>query len=107
MKELAEVIIDREAGHFDPTKFEDRYENPVIDLLKSKEAGLSAPVEKPEPRPHNVINIMDALQRSSDWRVPRTSQRGTLGAIGRYTGGFIVIGNSLAMWVTPSGNMGR
>jgi hypothetical protein len=85
MKELAEVIIDREAGHFDPAKFEDRYESPVIDLLKSKEAGLSAPVEKPEPRPHNVI----------------------LGAIGRYTGGFIVIGNSLATWVTPSGNMGR
>jgi DNA end-binding protein Ku len=64
MKELAEVIIDRKAAHFDPAKFEDRYENAVIDLLKTKEAGLPAPAQKPEPRPHNVINIMDALRRS-------------------------------------------
>jgi non-homologous end joining protein Ku len=64
MKELAEVIIDRKTGHFEPAKFEDRYENAVIDLLKSKEAGLPPPAEKPEPRPHDVINIMDALRRS-------------------------------------------
>jgi DNA end-binding protein Ku len=64
MKELAEVIIDRKAGHFEPAKFEDRYENAVIDLLKSKEAGRILPTEKPETRPHNVINIMDALRRS-------------------------------------------
>jgi DNA end-binding protein Ku len=64
MKELAEVIIDRKTGHFDPAKFEDRYETAVIDLLKSKEAGLPPPAEKPETRPHNVINIMDALRRS-------------------------------------------
>jgi len=64
MKELAEVIIDRKAAHFDPAKFEDRYENAVIDLLKTKEAGLPPPAQKPEPRPHNVINIMDALRKS-------------------------------------------
>jgi DNA end-binding protein Ku len=51
-------------GHFEPVKFEDRYENAVIELLKTKEAGLPPPAEKPEPRPHNVINIMDALRRS-------------------------------------------
>jgi DNA end-binding protein Ku len=64
MKELAEVIIDRKTGHFEPVKFEDRYENAVVELLKTKEAGLPPPAEKPEPRPHNVINIMDALRRS-------------------------------------------
>jgi DNA end-binding protein Ku len=64
MKELAEVIIDRKTGHFDPVKFEDRYENAVIDLLKTKEAGLPAPTQMLEPRPHNVINIMDALRKS-------------------------------------------
>jgi DNA end-binding protein Ku len=51
MKEMAEVIIDRKSGHFEPAKFEDHYENAVIDLLKSKEAGLAPPAEKPEPRP--------------------------------------------------------
>jgi DNA end-binding protein Ku len=64
MKELAEVIIDRKAAHFDPAKFEDRYENAVIDLLKTKEAGLPTPAQKPETLPHKVINIMDALRRS-------------------------------------------
>jgi DNA end-binding protein Ku len=43
MKELAEVIIDRKAAHFDPAKFEDRYENAVIDLLKTKEGGFRRP----------------------------------------------------------------
>ena len=64
LRELAEVIIDRKTGHFDPAKFEDRYENAVIDLLKTKEAGLPPPAQKPEPRPHNVINIIDALRKS-------------------------------------------
>jgi DNA end-binding protein Ku len=66
MKELAEVIIDRKTGHFDPAKFEDRYENAVIDLLKTKDAGLPTPAQEPEPRPHNVVNIMDALRKSID-----------------------------------------
>jgi DNA end-binding protein Ku len=64
MKELAEVIIDRKTGHLDPAKFEDRYENAVVDLLKAKEAGLPTPAQEPEPRPHNIIDIMDALRRS-------------------------------------------
>ena len=59
MTNSPKVIIDRKTGHFEPVKFEDRYE-----LLKTKEAGLPPPAEKPEPRPHNVINIMDALRRS-------------------------------------------
>jgi DNA end-binding protein Ku len=61
---LAEVIIDRKTGHLDPAKFEDRYENAVVDLLKAKEAGLPTPAQEPEPRPHNIIDIMDALRRS-------------------------------------------
>jgi DNA end-binding protein Ku len=64
MKELAEVIIDRKTRHFEPAKLQDRSENAVIDLLKTKEAGLPPPPEKPGPRPHNVINIMDALRKS-------------------------------------------
>jgi DNA end-binding protein Ku len=63
MKDLAEVIIDRKSGHFDPKSFEDRYEVAVLEILRQKEAGR--PVEAPqEPRQGNVINIMDALRRS-------------------------------------------
>jgi DNA end-binding protein Ku len=61
---LAEDIIDRMSGEFEPEKFEDRYENAMIALIQSKQAGLPAPKEKPTARPANVVNLMDALRRS-------------------------------------------
>jgi len=61
---LAEDIIDKMSGEFEPDKFEDRYENAMIKLIQSKQAGLPAPKEKPTTRPANVVNLMDALRRS-------------------------------------------
>jgi len=61
---LAEEIIDRMSGEFEPDKFEDRYENAMIELIRSKQAGLPAPKERPAARPANVVNLMDALRRS-------------------------------------------
>ena len=49
---------------FEPDKFADRYENAMIELIRSKQAGLPAPKEKHAPRPANVVNLMDALRRS-------------------------------------------
>ena len=43
---LAEDIIDKMSGEFEPDKFEDRYENAMIELIRSKQAGLPAPKEK-------------------------------------------------------------
>ena len=61
---LAEEIIDRMTGKFEPEKFEDRYENAMIELIRSKQAGLPAKVEKAPARAANVVNLMDALRRS-------------------------------------------
>jgi DNA end-binding protein Ku len=61
---LAEDIIDKMTGTFEPDKFEDRYENAMIELIRSKQAGLPAPTEKAPARPANVVNLMDALRRS-------------------------------------------
>jgi DNA end-binding protein Ku len=61
---LAEDIIDKMSGEFEPDKFEDRYENAMIELIRSKQAGLPAPKEKAPSRPANVVNLMDALRRS-------------------------------------------
>ena len=61
---LAEDIIDRMSGKFEPEKFEDRYENAMIELIRSKQAGLPAPKEKAPSKPANVVNLMDALRRS-------------------------------------------
>src|SRR4030095_13290288 len=63
MLELAKHIIHKMAGRFEPDRFEDRYENALIELIRSKQKGM--PV-KPQPthRQTNVINLMDALKRS-------------------------------------------
>lgn len=63
MKKLATHILEQKAGHFDPKKFEDRYEDAVQALLKAKQAGLP-PAEVETPAPSNVVNIMDALRKS-------------------------------------------
>lgn len=63
MLELATHIIEKMSGTFEPAEFEDRYENALIELIRSKQTGM--PV-KPQPthRQTNVINLMDALRRS-------------------------------------------
>ena len=63
MLQLAEHILARKRGHFDPAQFEDRYEHALSALIKAKRAG-KAPPTAPAPQPSNVINLMDALRRS-------------------------------------------
>jgi len=63
MLDLASHIIDTKKAKFDPSKFTDRYQEAVVDLIKAKRAGQPAP--KPQaPKPSNVVNLMEALRRS-------------------------------------------
>ena len=77
MLKLASHILESKKGHFEPDKFEDRYENALKDLIKAKRAGKAPPVLS-EPRPSNVINLMDALRRSAraDRRQPAAQKNG-------------------------------
>jgi DNA end-binding protein Ku len=63
MMELATHIIDKMTGKFEPEKFEDRYENALIELIRSKQHGMPVKAQ-PVHRQTNVINLMDALRRS-------------------------------------------
>jgi len=63
MVKLAEHILEQKKGHFDPGKFEDRYEDALQALIKAKRTGKEPPAA-PTPKPSNVINLMDALRRS-------------------------------------------
>jgi DNA end-binding protein Ku len=63
---LAEEIIDRMTGKFEPNKFEDRYENAMIELIRSKQAGQPVKQTKAAAKPSNVVNLLDALKRSID-----------------------------------------
>src|SRR5260370_8435075 len=61
--DLGSHIVETKAAHFDPSKFDDRYEDALKDLLRRKQEGQ--PIELPEWRePAKVINLMDALRRT-------------------------------------------
>jgi DNA end-binding protein Ku len=63
MIDLAVHIIDTMAGHFDPEKFDDRYEDALRDLIKRKAAGEKiTPVEHAKPK--TTVNLLDALRAS-------------------------------------------
>jgi DNA end-binding protein Ku len=69
MLDLAVHIVETKAGHFEPEKFEDRYENALKELIKKKQRGEK--IEKPKERPRaEVISLMDALRQSA------TAERG-------------------------------
>lgn len=64
MMKLAAHIVDTKAGHFDPKAFEDHYEKALVELLKSKQAGLPVETIGEEASAPRVINLMDALKAS-------------------------------------------
>lgn len=64
MVELARDIIKKKAGKFDPSEFDDQYEEALIELIRAKKAGCKVPKAKPAEKPSNVVNLFDALKKS-------------------------------------------
>ena len=64
MTDLAELIIDKKKATFDPSKFDDKYEDALLELIRAKKAGRKAPKAKAAPKPSNVVNLFDALKKS-------------------------------------------
>jgi DNA end-binding protein Ku len=64
MLQLAEHILENKAGEFDPETFVDRYEEAVVEMLKSKQAGVPVSKQRAAAPASNVVNLMDALRRS-------------------------------------------
>ncbi len=64
MLAIAEQIIDQISGPFDPTEFNDRYEDALRALIREKQAGGASEVTAPPPQADNVIDLMEALRRS-------------------------------------------
>jgi DNA end-binding protein Ku len=63
MLAIARTIIERRTGKFDPSKFRDRYQEALRELIEAKMRGL--PI-KPQaiPTPAPVVDLMAALKRS-------------------------------------------
>jgi DNA end-binding protein Ku len=63
MVDIAARIIDQQIGDFDPSKFNDRYEDALRALIKEKEKGHKI-TKVDEPKEAEVIDLMEALKRS-------------------------------------------
>src|SRR5262244_549502 len=63
MVAIAESIIERRSGAFDPADFHDRYQDALRELVAEKTKGQVVTAREVE-EPPKVINLMDALKRS-------------------------------------------
>jgi DNA end-binding protein Ku len=60
---IADMIIQRKTGSFDPAIFRDRYQESFRGLIEAKIKGL--PVKaRPAARPAPVLDLMGALKQS-------------------------------------------
>ena len=61
---MAHQIMKSKQGHFEPDKFEDRYEEALRELVAEKQKGATIRTAAPPKAATNVVNLMDALRRS-------------------------------------------
>ena len=64
MLDLALHIIKNKAGRFDPTKFDDRYDAALVELVKAKMEGRKITPPK-VPEPTRPADLMEALRQSA------------------------------------------
>lgn len=64
MLDLAKHIVEQKSADFEPEKFEDRYEDALVELINRKRNGIKIAPKAAPKSDGNVINLMDALKRS-------------------------------------------
>jgi DNA end-binding protein Ku len=64
MLDLATHIIGRKMARFDPKRFEDRYQEALLELIQAKQQHRPVKQAAAPPRPTNVVSLMDALRKS-------------------------------------------
>ncbi len=62
--DLAEHIIEKKKGVFDPADFEDKYETALVEIIKAKKEGKAVIAPKPSEKSGNVVSLFDALKKS-------------------------------------------
>ena len=64
MIDIAARIIEQQEGPFDPSEFNDRYEDALRALIKEKEKNNGRIAKVEAPKEAEVIDLMEALRRS-------------------------------------------
>src|SRR5260370_24514323 len=62
MLDLAKHIVTQKTAKFEPEKFEDHYEEALVELINAKRQGKTIGA-KPRPKCENVVYVMDALKK--------------------------------------------
>jgi DNA end-binding protein Ku len=65
---IAEQLIDSMTVAWKPERYEDTYRARVLDLIRRKGKGQEIAVEAPAKEESNVVDLVEALQRSLDAR---------------------------------------
>ncbi len=76
MIDIATRIIEQQEGAFDPTGFNDRYEDALRALIREKEKGAGRKVTVEEPEDTNVVDLMEALRKSLGQSGPAEARGG-------------------------------
>jgi DNA end-binding protein Ku len=74
MLDLAKHIVTQKTAEFEPEKFEDHYEEALVELINAKRNGKTVG-PKPRPRGENVVDLMDALKKSIASEAPQGLSR--------------------------------
>ncbi len=72
MIDIAGRLIEQQSGAFDPSEFNDRYEDALRALIQAKQDGGDGGVAAAKPPQDNVIDLMEALRRSLEAKQPAT-----------------------------------
>lgn len=76
MVDLARRLVERQAGRFDPSDFEDRYEARLREVIDARLKGKGVePAAEPEADTTKVVDLMAALRRSLGETAERAPRR--------------------------------
>ena len=72
---IANQLIDSLTVEWKPARYEDTYRERVLDLVRRKGKGQDIEIEAPPEREAEVVDLVEALQRSLDARKSRSGAR--------------------------------
>jgi DNA end-binding protein Ku len=82
--DMAMQLVESQASHWDPRKYEDRYRAAVLKLIRAKAKGKDIVVEK-QVEPERVEDLMEALRQSVEAAKQRRSTGGGSGSAKKST----------------------
>jgi DNA end-binding protein Ku len=68
--QIAQAIIKRKRGHFQPTAIKDRYEEALRKVIQAKKRGRTLRAAPAEPKSKKIVNLRQALNASLPEKKP-------------------------------------